>query len=57
MSIHKNYLKLTPDEKKLVDRMTTRCMLQALQKDVHLVGDDRCEVAVEALATWVIESR
>ena len=57
MSIHKNYLKLTPDEKKLVDRLINHCMVQARKKNMHLAGDDRCEVAVEALATWVIESR
>lgn len=57
MSIHKDYNKLTPTEKAVVDDTFRAVYTIAKDHGVPLAGDDRVERAVEALATAVIESR
>lgn len=61
MSIHKNYLLLTPEEKEFVDESFREMFRLASgafnQEHIPLDGLDPAERAVEAVATWVIESR
>ena len=57
MSIHKNYLLLTPEEKDLVDGMFGDGFNEGRLNNIPLDNSDPCERAVEAVATWVIESR
>jgi hypothetical protein len=55
--IHKNYLILTDAERAFVDAMFTHAYPEAREYGFRLAGDDRAERAVEAMATWVVESR
>lgn len=65
MSIHKNYLLLTEAEKKFVDEMfreafhSNNLFIVSREQRVKIPLDnsDGVERAVEAIATWVIESR
>lgn len=57
MSIHKDYNKLTPTEKAVVDDTFRAVYTIAKDRGVPLAEDDRIERAVEALATCVIASR
>jgi hypothetical protein len=56
--IHKNYLLLKPEEKTFLDELLSEAMKQAPEVLGHgLCGDDRAEIAAEALATWFVASR
>lgn len=60
MPIHKNYLLLTPEEKYFVDEMfreAFRFNIAIGWAKLPLDNSDGVERAVEAVATWVIESR
>ena len=58
MSIHKNYLLLSTSESELVDQLIQEAFNQSAEvMGYRLLGDDRCEIVVEALATWFLESR
>lgn len=57
MSIHKNYLTLTQVEKEYVDDLFSDAFKLAHVRGVPLDGGDKAERAVEAFATWVVESR
>jgi len=56
-SIHHHYEQLTDDERKFVDDALSDMHPLARQHAVPLVGDDRVERVVDALARAVIESR
>ena len=59
MNIHEHYDRLTPEEKKFVDRTFSSDWIglgeTVLGYKFH--KDDRIERAVDAVAKWVIESR
>jgi hypothetical protein len=62
MSIHKNYLLLTPEEQCLVNMAIDDMMVNARDTShfgyvIPLNKSDSAERAVEAVATWVVESR
>jgi hypothetical protein len=60
MAIHKNYELLTAEEKTIVDEWIFSKSLFRRAFDefgIRLSGDDSVERAVEAVATWIIESR
>jgi hypothetical protein len=61
--LHEHYSQLTPPETKFVDQLIrhafaeAKALREAGDYGPPLIGDDRCEEAVDALAKWVIESR
>jgi len=55
--IHFHYNKLTPSERVFVDAAFVEVFALAKANGVKLVGDDRVERAVDALAQAVLESR
>jgi hypothetical protein len=57
MTIHVNYEKLTEKEKEFVDTQFKAIFYGAEIEGIALHGDDKAERAVEAMATWIIESR
>lgn len=56
--IHKNYDLLSVDEKSFVDVLFREAFAKAKDGALgySLLGDDRAEYAVEAVATWLVES-
>jgi hypothetical protein len=56
-NLHENYDKLTPDEKAFVDESFRSIYALAKHSHVPLTGNDDAEVAVDALAKLVIQSR
>jgi hypothetical protein len=56
--IHKNYLLLNAEEKKLADELLHEAINQSDEAiGYRLRGDDTAERAAEALATWFVSSR
>ena len=56
--IHDYYLKLTANERAMVDDVAHQTMQRAgIMYGIHLDGSDPAERAVEGLARWVVESR
>jgi hypothetical protein len=56
-AIHHHYDQLTDREKFFVDKVFDLAFIEAGDRKVDLVGDDRVERAVDALARAVLESR
>ena len=56
-NIHRNYDLLTNNERNFVDDCFRRVFKAASTFNVRIVGDDRIERAVDALALAVLESR
>ena len=54
---HDNYNKLDWEEKAFVDGCIQRCLDLSGSQNIPLAGDDRCEKVVEAIATWLVESK
>jgi hypothetical protein len=55
--IHNNYLKLTPEETQMVDSIY-RDATERMRSEGHKIrGDDRAERLIEALSTYLIDSR
>lgn len=65
MSLHYHYEQLTARERDFVDILMRRIFydikhmrkLRTFLPPVPLAGDDRAEMAADAIARWVIESR
>lgn len=57
MNMHKNYNKLSNEERYFVDCMLDTMMADAAQVSIPLRGDDSAEHAADAMAKWVIASR
>ena len=57
MSIHNNFNKLTTKENQLVEYLIHQAFAEGSYNKIRLCGDDRVEHVVEAIATWIIESR
>lgn len=55
-TIHEHYDKLTITEKQFVDDAYTAIVGVAKEYGIKLSGDDRAELAVDALARLVLES-
>jgi hypothetical protein len=55
--IHNNYDKLTDRERHFVDNIFKDMFEAAKFLGIKLAGDDRAEYAVEAVATWLLESK
>lgn len=57
MSVYKNYTVLDPDTKKHVDEMFELLNDYSIVHNIPIAYDDRAEVLVEAIATFLIESK
>lgn len=57
MPIHNNYEKLPNEDRKHVDEMYNLINKYAKENSVPLFYDDRAEVFVEAIATYVLEGK
>lgn len=57
MDVHEHYDSLTEKEREFVDAAFTRIFSDAKRAGIHLLGDDRAEIAVNALSKLIIESR
>lgn len=56
--IHKNYLLLDKAEKDFLDNLISEAFDQSPEAiGFRLLGDDSAEIAVEAIATWFLESK
>jgi ferredoxin-thioredoxin reductase catalytic subunit len=56
MGIHKNYVEISDEMAKHVDKMYGLINQYAKKNGIKLAYDDRAEVLVEALATYIVES-
>jgi len=56
MSIHKNYNRLSVAECGYVNDLFNRLIPEMREAGIAVKGDDRAEHAVEAIATWIVES-
>jgi hypothetical protein len=54
--IHKNYVEISNEMVKHVDKMYGLINQYAKENGIKLAYDDRAEVLVEALATYIVES-
>lgn len=57
MTIHNNYNKLNNEERKHVDMMFTNLCDYAFSNNVKIRVDDRAEALVEAISTFIVESK
>lgn len=55
--IHNNYEKLTYEERRITDEMFAEAYKYAMTRGLKLSGDDRAEKLVEAIATYIVESK
>jgi hypothetical protein len=55
--VHNNYNKITSEEKQHIDNMFTRISQYADDEKISLAYDDRAERLIEALATYIVESK
>lgn len=56
-NLHEHYDQLTPHEKCFLDTAWTMLARAANMEHIPLKGDDRAEVAVDAIARLIIQSR
>jgi hypothetical protein len=52
--IHKNYKKLTQTKRMHVDKMFGLLRDYMHDNDMQVIGDDRAEILVEAIATFIV---
>jgi hypothetical protein len=57
MDVHLFYDMLTEKEREFVDVAFRQIFKDAKATGIHLLGDDRAEIAVDALSKLIIESR
>lgn len=57
MSIHENYNKISIMEREAVDQAFDAAQNVLTDFGINVAGDDRAEKLVEAIATYIVESR
>lgn len=57
MNIHENFNKLTEHQQRIISDMIWNLQNTAKSYGIPLAGDDRAERVVEAIATWIVESK
>lgn len=57
MSIHENYNKISIMEREATDQAFEAAQAALVDFGIRVTGDDRAEKLIEAIATYIVESR